>query len=86
MRENGGEDGGEMNNARAAGPGSPLTFDGAPMEEAAAAAAAALWLLSDLLAVCSSANTPIVRPWSHFRFSRCQFKSHHGCSLDPFSL
>ena len=75
-----------MNNARAAGPGSPLTFDGAPMEEAAASAAAALWLLSDLLAVCSSANTPIVRPWSHFRFSRCQFKSHHGCSLDPFSL
>ena len=75
-----------MNNARAAGPGSPLTFDGAPMEEAAAAAV--LWLLSDLLAVCSSANTPIVRPWSHFRFSRCQFKAHDGRSrsLDLFSL
>ena len=46
---------------RAAGLGSQLTFDGALMEEAAAAAAAALWVLSDLLAVCSSANTPILR-------------------------
>ena len=45
---------------RAAGLGSQLTFDGALMEEEAAAAAA-LWVLSDLLAVCSSANTPILR-------------------------
>ena len=52
---------------RAAGPGSLLTFDGALIEEEAEAAA--LWVLFDLLAVCSSANTPIVRSWSHSRLA-----------------
>ena len=37
---------------------SQLTLDGALMEEALATA---LWVLSDLLAVCNSANTPILR-------------------------